>query len=289
MIPYAEAINRQDMLNYWGSGFVLLQFGGVWSAYQLYDVSDDGNDMCTLRGAAGLRDEAAPKEVVLSKERFFEQALLHRPPLGPVFDAKGKAVNLSWRAARGDKIKAIVPEDVFLTELPFSLDEGLIEAQREPASLHDAGLVWAAKVNEFRKFEPFGMLPPVEDVYPYPEIASPKREAAIILGRRREARPDTMKLVLAYLNRIGVSLFSAGLEALERGAAVDENDLIVVRDNYDTDYLVHVYIADTLLGTMRRSMGGWRIEYAEHSNPVKARALAGLFETFIPKYGRKEQ
>lgn len=270
MIPYAESIERNDMVAYWGTGFILLNFSGTWSAYRLREVAEDHS--CTLRREPGLSDKDAPVNVRLTKEEFFEQALLHRPSLGVVIAKSGEIVHLSWIAARGDKIKSIVPEDVHISTLGWVPDSDKNNPD-EPSTL-ELMEAWADSCKHWR----------TEWGHLKEDVIFPDKTRITYPGTRRDkkkpARPNVMSLVMQFLNQTQTPFESAVRQALDVGAAVAENGTWLARASKGE--AANVYTVGTKLGVAREKADG-SIEFVpvKHKLAARQRVINALASRLI--------
>lgn len=121
MIRY-EDIDPEDMARYWGEGYVFLQCESGWNAYSVKRI-DDGTVHMVLDANLVLAGKP-PANVKLSYSEFFEQAMLHRPPLGVLVRQDGKVYGLGWQHANGNELaKAIRRTDVYVKPLTDGADE----------------------------------------------------------------------------------------------------------------------------------------------------------------------
>lgn len=278
MIPYADSIDRHDIVNYWGQGYVLLYGKGEWSAYKLHNVEPNG--CCTLRKQMGLSAKAAPLVVEFTRDEFFEHVMLHRPGLGTVITSTGEIVHLSWIAARGDKVKSIVPGDIYVQTL------GQIVAPQEDApkikatTINDLAKIWSRTLHEYRDN---GARPRIETIYPEPDRINRKTMRGIQRVRKK-ARADVMTLVLAYLNRPPTSFHSAATKALEEGGAVTDNGVWFLRGK---GRAVQANTGTTRLGTVLIPEDGSSPQFIplKHKIPARQRVIRALASKLIPIYG----
>lgn len=277
MIPYAQDINRRDMLAYWSDGYLLVDEDGQWNAYKLYNI--DGDEVCTITRCNEFSSDGAREMITLSKEKFFESVLLHRPPLGTVITPEGEALHLSWVAATGNKIKSVMAEDIHVTKLKAD------DAPEEDVDMQQLINQWARTVRQHRKGEDRIGQFEMAEAYPNPKhmYYINRMNAPRMARRRREpARDDIIKLVLAYLNRTPLGFYEALEIALHDGMAVDENDVLIRRTDKKA---AELSIGDMMLGTVCVTPMGCDFKAATYKNTAKAKVAGRLLKYLTPPQG----
>lgn len=277
MIPYADSIGRNDIVAYWGTGYIMLQYQGVWSAYRITEVTNE--EVCILKREPKLSHKDAPERVRFTKDEFFEHAMLHRPGLGTFVAPNGEIIHMSWVCARNDKVKSIVPEDIHVTSLGWIKKDKPEEDKPEQTTqaLMDH---WARTLNVYRDD---GVRLTTSAVYPNREIVDMLAAGLPKARLRKPARPQIMSLVMAYLNREPLGFTGAVYKALEVGAAVDDRGLWMHKL---TDAAVTVCTGTTKLGVAITGNDADELEFipVKHKQVSKARVLNGLAERLIPIY-----
>lgn len=197
MIRYDD-ISPHDLLRYWGRGIVLLFVDDAWNPYQLSHADED-EVMLDLWVEDGSMTFGEPDPTIcISLREFYEECMLHRPPLGVVQDDLDGAVYLlSWKHANGGELaKAIRAEDVQVTKL----QSGFVEPKQatfagmtyEDAFRHGMRLIRNAALKQDG--------PDIEQLEElrrdYHEYLNSDDDALLMNARK----PNTLSLVLQYLN-----------------------------------------------------------------------------------------
>ena len=284
MIPYLDSINDADILAYWGHGSIFLKHKGIWNSYTLTDV--DG-DRCVISAQRGLCDSDAPPSIVMTREQFFEQCLLHRPPLGVVEDTdSGYLLHLSWTATGGDRVKAMLAEQVHIIRLAeYRAPDKPVE-KTVTVPVQDDLVRWGTAFANLRE----ELVTQGVAMYSRESRRRAFRNAADagvvdytrLSHTRKPAQPNIMSLVRRLLNRTEPTLKSACAEAKAHGSAAGPSGSWL---SYDpTKDIYELYSGQTRLGRVRQSATGMAsFTPVRYKNKAKSTSVIMLAKTILPE------
>jgi len=131
MIQY-EKIDVNDMQVYWGKGYVIVPVGKHLYGYLSISFSKTS---VVLRHDVGTMVEGLPpppETMEMTHNVFFQNVMLHRPPLGVLVRSDEEVVLLGWQHANGQRLsKAITEGEILCTPIVKKKKKGK-EIKEEP-------------------------------------------------------------------------------------------------------------------------------------------------------------